>query len=432
MDVIEKLIVDTIDGHADELIRLGEELYGTGEPGFREFCTSEKVAEFLKKLGFSPRTELAVTGVKASLGKSGVNVAVIGELDGISCPSHEFANPENGISHTCGHHSQLVAMMGTAIAASVSEIKNSLDGNVTFFAVPSEEFTDVEYKNKLVKQGKIKFRGGKSELVRMGEFDDIHIALTHHLHMVDTNEDVLLGYNTTNGFVAKEIKYKGKASHAAISPDKGVNALNAAALGMSALAYQRETFRDTDYVRVHAIITKGGHMVNVVPEEVCLEAQVRAKTMSALQDALKKTDRSFKAGASAIGAHITIKDIPGYLPILETPVPKAMIDAGRALKDEVHIGLRNPLIHNGASTDVGDLSHLMPTLGFTTGGFTGNLHSDTFTVTDKYKMYVLPAKIMALTVYHLLKNEAAEATSIMGMFPQHLTKQEYLEYMEKN
>lgn len=61
-----------------------------------------------------------------------------------------------------------------------------------------------------------------------------------------------------NGFVSKVIRYKGVAAHAAGAPHLGVNALNAASLGLSALAYQRETFRDNDHVRIHPIITKGG------------------------------------------------------------------------------------------------------------------------------------------------------------------------------
>ena len=77
-----------------------------------------------------------------------------------------------------------------------------------------------------------------------------------------------MGSHSNNGFVSKVIRYKGLAAHAAGAPHLGVNALNAASLGLSALAYQRETFRDDDHVRIHPIITKGGNLVNVVPDEV--------------------------------------------------------------------------------------------------------------------------------------------------------------------
>jgi len=430
MNEIEKRILQTIDAHKDRLVAFAEDLYRTGEPGYREFNTARKVTAFLESLGLPCKTELAVTGVKTDLGLGGVNIAAVGELDGIACPNHPYANSENGISHSCGHHTQLTTLMGAALALTVPEIKAALGGNVTFFAVPSEEFTDLDYKRSLMDKGLIKYGGGKSELVRTGAFDDIHMAITHHLHMVKTKDDVLLGYNTTNGFIAKQIDIKGKSSHAAIAPHRGVNALNAASLGLSALAYQRETFKDIDFVRVHAIVTRGGNVVNVVPADVRLEAQVRAKTMPAMLDASFKTNRAFEAGAHALGGKVSFRDLPGYLPILEYPAPKAMIEAGRLLKDDFQIELARPDVHNCASTDVGDLSHLMPTLGFTTGGFTGELHSADFRITDPYKAYILPAKIMALTIYNLLKDGAAEAQKLIGNFSPALTKQEYLAYMD--
>lgn len=97
------------------------------------------------------------------------------------------------------------------------------------------------------------------------------------------------------------IRCLGKAAHAAGTPEQGVNALSAASLGLQALGLNRETFRDEDCVRVHPIITKGGNLVNVVPDEVVVETLVRAKTTRHLQ-MHEKTDRSFHAGATAMGA----------------------------------------------------------------------------------------------------------------------------------
>ena len=112
-------------------------------------------------------------------------------------------------------------------------------------------------------------------------------------------------------FVSKVIKVHGKASHAAASPELGVNALNAASLGLSALGYHRETFKDTDHVRIHPIITKGGDLVNVIPDEVVIETLVRAGNADAIVDASKKTDRAFFAGGAALGATVEIETMPG-------------------------------------------------------------------------------------------------------------------------
>ncbi len=108
--------------------------------------------------------------------------------------------------------------------------------------------------------------------------------------------------------------YQRKSSPCGGMSGKGVNALSAASLGLQALALNRETFRDEDCVRVHPILTKGGDLVNVVPNEAVLETLVRGKTLEAFADASVKTDRSFKAGALAMGAGYRIETMPGYLP----------------------------------------------------------------------------------------------------------------------
>lgn len=431
MDEIQQLILEIIDQKRADLIAFARDMYQTGEPGFREFETSRKAASIMKGLGLPLTENLAITGWKASLPQQpGVTVAAIGELDGIACPNHPFSNPKNKISHACGHHCQMTALLGCAAALSHPTVRQALCGNVDFFAVPSEEYTDLEYKIGLMKQGKIKYGGGKSEMIRLGLFDHVQICVAHHLHMVDTTQDVLLGLHTTNGFLVKYVTLSGRASHAAIAPHKGINALNAASLGLNALAFQRETFRDTDFVRVHSIICEGGNMVNVVPDRVVVENQVRAKNMAAMLDASAKTNRAFEGGAHAIGARLSITDYAGYLPILEEPVCKALQETGHLLGREYSIEDIDTSVHNCASTDLGDLSHLMPVVGFTTGGFEGALHSADFRILDEDKAYVLPAKIMALTIYNLLKNQAQNAKEVIETFPQHLTKQEYLAYMD--
>lgn len=82
---------------------------------------------------------------------------------------------------------------------------------------------------------------------------------------------------SSNGFVGKTVRYIGKTAHAADAPHEGVNALNAACLGLMGINALRETFREQDVVRVHPIITKGGDFVNSVPDDVRLELYVRAK-----------------------------------------------------------------------------------------------------------------------------------------------------------
>jgi metal-dependent amidase/aminoacylase/carboxypeptidase family protein len=106
-------------------------------------------------------------------------------------------------------------------------------------------------------EGKVRFGiTGKSEFVSLGMFDGIDAAITHHVHYYESDKDALIGLNSSSGAISKSVKLIGKAAHAGKAPWDGVNALNAAAIGLNALAYARETFRDSDYVRVHPIMRK--------------------------------------------------------------------------------------------------------------------------------------------------------------------------------
>ena len=298
---------------------------------------------------------------------------------------------------------------------------------MVFYAFPSEEYGEIEFKNKLKEEGKIRYGGGKSELIRIGGFDDIDLSLAHHTGL----EPITVGSGTGNGFVSKVIKYKGKAAHAAGSPHLGVNALNAASIGLSALAYHRETFRDDDCVRIHPIITKGGNLVNVVPDEVVIETLVRASNVEAIHDAAKKTDRAFKAGALALGAEVEIDTMPGYLPTLaEKANPQVLEAAKLATGNHYPVLEQDTSRHSGGSTDLGDLEHLQPVLLFNTGGMEDRLHSEKFDIIDEELAYIVTAKIFALSAYNLLKNGATEARKVVEDYHPIFTKEEYLAYME--
>ncbi len=229
------------------------------------------------------------------------------------------------------------------------------------------------------------------------------------------------------------IRYKGKSAHAAGSPQLGINALNAVSIGFSALAFHRETFQDKDSVRIHPIITKGGDLVNVIPDEVVIETLVRASNVEAISDASKKTDRAFKAGAFALGAGIEIETMPGYLPTIALEANPQVVDAANmALGGKYPVKEKDVTFHSGGSTDLGDLEHLQPVLTFRTGGMKDRIHSEKFDIIDEELAYVVTAKIFALSAYNLLKNGAKEAKKTVENYRPAFTKEEYLVYMEKS
>ena len=278
MDQIERKIVQHIEENREQILAFADDIYHHAELGYKEFRTSEKFADIMKQHLSHVDEHLAVTGVKAYLNedrKEQFSLALLGEMDALKIPNHIYAVPETGAAHCCGHHAQLAGVVGAMLALTDLEIADKLDGQVIFFATPAEEYGEVEFKKSLMQEGKIQYGGGKCELIRIGAFDDVDAGIAHHIR----EEGILAGKGSGNGFVSKVITIHGKAAHAAFRPEKGVNALSAASLGLQALALNRETFRDEDCVRVHPIMTKGGDLVNVVPEEAVIETLVRGKTL---------------------------------------------------------------------------------------------------------------------------------------------------------
>lgn len=428
--LLKDRVCQAIDEHAQEIIQAAMEIEKTPELGFKETKTAAAVTRFLTGLNFSCQEGLAVTGVKAQLnpGATGPNIAVIGELDAVICPDSPAADSSTGAAHACGHNLQLGAMLGAALGLKLAGIADSLAGNVTFMAVPAEEYVEIAFRQQLREQGKIRYLGGKQELVYRGEFDDIDIAM-----MIHAEKDAPAGRvglcETCNGFIGMTVQYVGKEAHAAGAPHEGINALNAAMIGLMGVHALRETFRDQDIVRVHPIITKGGDLVNTVPADVRLETYVRARTMKAIEGTYGKVTRAFKAGGDSVGAETHIHTIPGYLPLNCMPALNDVFRANAlAMLPEDSVVESG---HFGGSTDMGDISHLLPTIHPFTGGACGALHTKEFHAVDYAAACVLPAKLMAMTVIDLLADDAATANQITASFQPVLTKTEYLALLDK-
>ena len=309
-DELKRRICDAIDKRGEEIIALGEDIFAHPELGYKEFRTSAKVEEKFKALGLKYESGIAITGLKARLkGKArGATLCVMGELDSVLCPGHPHADPLTGAAHSCGHNAQAAAMVGVGMGLVDTGAMQYLGGDIVLVAVPAEEYVEIEYRSKLRKEGKIQFLGGKQQFIVEGGLDDVDLAMMVHAITMDSHKMTVGG--TNNGFVGKFIRYKGKEAHAGGAPHAGVNALNAAMLGLMGIHAQRETLKDDDTIRIHPIITKGGDLVNIIPADVRMETYVRGKRMPAIIDAAKKVDRALKAGAMAVGAEVEIETLP--------------------------------------------------------------------------------------------------------------------------
>ena len=425
---LKRRAAEIIDAKADELTAIAKTILKNPEPGFRELKTARLVAEQFGALGMQPRSGLAVTGVRADASgtSAGPTLAILGELDSLIVSDHPHADPGTGAAHACGHHCQIAMMLGAATALTNHDVLDNLAGRIAFMAVPAEEYIEIEYRDDLRRAGKIEFLGGKPELVKLGEFDDVHLAMMLHTTS-NPAEKLMCISNTNNGTVAKRIQFIGRASHAGGAPHLGINALNAAMMAMTAINFNRETFRDEDSIRVHPIITKGGEAVSAVPADVRMETFVRGRTVEALMDANAKVDRALKAGAMAVGAQVKIQTIPGYMPLQQN---KAMAEIFRANAAEL-VGEENVgyVDHRGGSTDMGDISRLMPVIHPYVGGATGLGHGATYVVEDYALAVIKGAKALAYTAIDLLGDNASHGNSVAGGQRADMSIPEYLKFM---
>lgn len=428
IDETGQRILRLIDVHKDQIIAFAEDIAAHPEPGYEEFCTAGKTAEVLKNLGYKVTEHLARTGVKGTKCiKEGPSLTVIGELDAIGCHSHPNANPVTGVAHACGHHAQMAAMIGCAIAMADPDVQKCLAGTVNFLAVPAEEYIDADKRARLKKEG-IEFCCGKSEMIRTGVFDDTDIALTTHVHMVPVEEDFYLGNPACNGYSAERVTVRGKAAHGAIDPWNGVNALSITTSAIQMMGLMRETFREEDHVRLHNVIRKAGDVINSVPDEAIVETKVRAASLDKICEITDMVNRAYAGSAYAFGGKIEMEKLQGYMPIIPRAADNALIEAA----DDLGLNYRTVQKgdFNNACTDVGDLSHLVPVVNFTFKGFEGKLHGADFKITDPEKAYILPAKLLALTVYKLLKNGGQEAKKITKSYTPVFNKESYIQYVK--
>lgn len=428
IDETGQRILRLIDVHKDQIIAFAEDIAVHPEPGYEEFRTAGKTAEVLKNLGYKVTEHLARTGVKGTKSiKEGPSLTVIGELDAIGCHSHPNANPVTGVAHACGHHAQMAAMIGCAIAMADPDVQECLAGTVNFLAVPAEEYIDADKRARLKKEG-IEFCCGKSEMIRTGVFDDTDIALTTHVHMVPVEEDFYLGNPACNGYSAERVTVRGKAAHGAIDPWNGVNALSITTSAIQMMGLMRETFREEDHVRLHNVIRKAGDVINSVPDEAIVETKVRAASLDKICEITDMVNRAYAGSAYAFGGKIEMEKLQGYMPIIPRAADNALIKAA----DDLGLNYRTVQKgdFNNACTDVGDLSHFVPVVNFTFKGFEGKLHGADFKITDPEKAYILPAKLLALTVYKLLKNGGQEAKKIAKSYTPVFNKESYIQYVK--
>lgn len=420
-------IINAVDKYRQLILDTERFIWKHPETGYKETVTSGYLAEEFEKLGYSLKMADGITGFYTVIdtGKPGPEVLILGELDSVICPTHPEADPVTGAVHSCGHNAQCAALLGIAAALKEPGMLDGLCGRIRLCAVPAEELLEIEYRSSLKEKGIIKYFGGKSEFLHRGYFDGVDIAF-----MVHTSIKFYANKIGSVGCIAKHIIYKGAAAHAGGSPWNGKNALYAANCGLNAINAIRETFQEPDVIRVHPIITHGGDMVNAIPAKVELESYIRGSSFEAIKKANKKVNQALVGAAVSLNNNIEIIDVPGYAPLHNDPTMIQLFqEAYQQLMPDSSLTIVTRI--NSGSTDMGDLSSIMPVVHPYAGGAKGTSHGSDYYIDDPESACVTNAKWQLLMLKKLLENNAERAKQIIADYkPQFASKEDYLSYVD--
>lgn len=423
--MLEK-ICSAVEKHRQLILDAERHIWRNPETGYKEFKTSKYLAENFEALGYKLTYAEGITGFYTVIdtGREGPEVLILGELDSVICPAHPESDPVTGAVHACGHHAQSATLLGIAAALTEEKMLDSLCGRIRLCAVPAEELLEIEYRQGLKAEGKIKYLGGKSEFLSRGYFDGVDLAF-----MVHTASGFSVGADHV-GCIAKSIIYKGRAAHAGGNPSGGINALYAASCGLNAANALRETFRESDMIRFHPIITHGGDMVNAIPETAQIESYVRGSSFEAIARENKKINRALIGAALSIGANIEIIDMPGYSPLInDKEMKKVAAEAMMLIAPETDLPINVPW--STGSTDMGDLSCIMPVVHSYAAGAQGTSHGNNYYIVDPEAACITNAKWQLVMLTLLLQNGGERAKRIVEEYkPMFPSAREFLDYQD--
>lgn len=259
-----------------ELITLTEHLYRHPELGHEEYIACETHMTLLRKHHFDVQERYMgmPTAFRATFdsGRPGPTICLMAEYDALP-----------GVGHGCGHNILGATSTGAGILISQLMADQGLGGKVVVLGTPAEETS-----------------GGKVVMVDGGAFDAVDVAIMAH------PSDAYVKSGASLAMEAIEFKFVGRTAHAAASPEKGINALDAVINTFVAINALRQHVLSTS--RIHGVITKGGEAANVVPDLAVAQFYIRATHKSYLIDLVEKVKNCARAAALSTGATLEIRN----------------------------------------------------------------------------------------------------------------------------
>ncbi|MEU4691427.1 amidohydrolase [Actinoplanes sp. NPDC023714] len=311
----------------DRLIGLSRSLHDEPEVAFAEQASAAKLADLMRSAGFKVSEEVCglPTALTAVYGEGELTIGLCAEFDAL---------PE--IGHGCGHNVICAIAAGAAIGLRAAADRYGF--RVKLLGTPAEETG-----------------GGKALMLAGGAFDDVTVAMMAHPGPIDT-----AGVrDSTQACTRLEVIYRGQPAHAAGAPWDGVNAADAAVVAQVAIGLLRQ--QTPPSCRIAGFVRSGGTAINVIPAECVLEYEVRAPDLDRLDVLRRRVQDCFTAGALATGATVTIRRTsPDYLDLRNDPW--LMEAYGAHLADFGRTAVVLPPDSGSASTDMGNISHVVPSI----------------------------------------------------------------------
>ncbi|WP_419992976.1 M20 family metallopeptidase [Streptomyces boninensis] len=314
-----------VDAAADQLVALSHRIHAHPELAFEEHRASRWVADALGAAGFGVRHGCygLPTAVEATIGSGPTHIAICAEYDAL---------PDVG--HACGHNVIAAAAVGAGIA--LAPLADELGLTVRVLGTPAEEGG-----------------GGKVLMLEQGAFDGLRAAMMVHPAAVEMAAMPGLAVSQF------DVTYRGKPAHAGAYPELGVNAADAMTLAQVGIGLLRQQTSPSD--RIHGISTEAGTAANIIPATSRGRWMVRTDTVDSLRPLADRVHRCFEAGALATGCELSITPVG---PVYADLHPDADLLALWVANAEA-LGRSFPTLPNsvaGAATDMGNVSHVVPTI----------------------------------------------------------------------
>jgi aminobenzoyl-glutamate utilization protein B len=370
-EALKREALAVVETHRDELIDLADQVWRFAETALRETKSSALLADYAEKRGFTVTRGLAgmPTAFVAEFGSGKPVIGIMGEYDalpGISQKAQPTKEPlvAGGAGHGCGHNLFGPGSLGAALAIKELIDAGEISGTVRFYGTPAEEAV-----------------GGKIYMARDGLFDDVDVMLAWHPDTA-SRADMVGG----QALVDLAITFEGRTAHAAYDPWNGRSAADGVEAFTHGINLLREHVKPS--VRMHYVVQNAGDVPNVVPEHARVWLWVRDFTRDGVEDVLVRVREIAEGAALVAGVKSTVTIQSGDYEILINTAGARALDENlrwvgppeftaeeerfaRQLQESAGVevtGMDTEIeeldgqVNEGGSTDVGDVSWVVPTL----------------------------------------------------------------------